>query len=506
MILRWLIRWADAVARQEIKRLREERDKAEAAARVARAELELVAATLARDLARVKAETSVSHSSAGRTAAAMTDSPLAKALREADEMRERCRAAVSTLRASKSAAPAVIGGGPMFDSSGSRMALDAREELSKFRGWVFCAVRAIASRIAGLPIVIERNVSMPRGSKSAGEWQPIEGHPLQKLLDDPCPIMTRWSLIFSLVANLELTGRGLVLIDQDDDGNEILWPIPTSWATPKHEYGDPFARWEVRPTNSAGMQVVVRDDMIYAAYPDPADPLGAVSPLEACGLAVIADERLQTSQTVAFDNGITPGLALILGNVASPADANARPLLEKHQREQLINAVRTTYRGVLRSREPLILDALIRDVKPITTSPAEMDFMQSGRITKERILETFGVSEAILGNLIDANLASAEAAEGHFCKSTVAPKVELINRSLTEWLCPRYAKPNESLRIRLVLPEVVDRQNQRANVETLSRIGAITRNEARSMLEGLPPIAGGDVPLVPALLVPDAIN
>jgi len=242
--------------------------------------------------------------------------------------------------------------------------------------------------------------------------------------------------------------------------------------------------------------------MIYAAYPDPADPLGAVSPLEACGLAVVADEKLQQSQAVAFENGINPGLAVIVGNVASPADANARPLLEKHQREQIINAVRMSYGSYRRVREPLILDALIRDVKAITTAPAEMDYPQSGTILKQRILETFGVSEAILGNLVDANLASAEAAEGHFSKSTLAPKVELINRSLTEWLCPRYAKPNETLRIRLVLPEVVDRQNQRANIETLSRIGAITRNEARSILLGLPALPDGNTPLVPINLAP----
>jgi len=54
---RWLIRWADAAAQHEIKRLREERDLAEAKSRVAQAELNLLAASYAREFARVKAET-----------------------------------------------------------------------------------------------------------------------------------------------------------------------------------------------------------------------------------------------------------------------------------------------------------------------------------------------------------------------------------------------------------------------------------------------------------------
>jgi HK97 family phage portal protein len=432
----------------------------------------------------------------------MIDHPIQRAIREADAMHARCREALS-MRTRKAAAPAVIGGqGSLNDYSGQRMAGDARNGLEKFQGWVFCAVRAIASRIAGLPIVIERQARAIRGSKAAADWQPVEGHPLAQLLCDPCPVLSRWSLIFSLVANLELTGRGLVLIDGDGPDTE-LWPIPTSWATPKHLNGQPFASWELRPLNSAASERVPNEDMIYCCYPDPANPLGAVSPLGACGLAVVTDEHLQTSQAVAFDNGITPGLAIVLGDVADNGNPNKRPLLETYQREQIINAVRTTYVSHLRSRTPIILDALIRDVKPITTAPAEMDFVDSGRVTKERILETFGVSEAILGNLVDANLASSEAAEGHFVRSTLAPKAELISHSLTEWLAPRFAQPGETLRVRLVLPDVIDRADRRANIETLSRLGAISRNEARRMLEGLPPIPGGDVPLVPAMLIPD---
>jgi HK97 family phage portal protein len=303
--------------------------------------------------------------------------------------------------------------------------------------------------------------------------------------------MPRWSVVFSMVANLELTGRGLLMLEDDRDGLK-LWSIPTRWATPEHDYKRPFAGWSLKPPNRVDQEFVPGSEMIHVVYPDPSDPLGAVAPLEACGLSVLADERLQTAQYAAFENGINPNIALIVGDVQRPGLPDARPALQKHQRQQIISSVRQHYAGAWRNREPLILDALIRDIKKISLTPDEMDFLQSGQITKARILQTFGVSPAVLGELVDANRASSAAAEAHFATSTLAPKIELLNRGLSEWLAPRFAAKGETLRIRIAPPEVSDPEVVRTNVQTLLQAGALTRNEARSILMGLGPMANGD--------------
>ena len=431
------------------------------------------------------------------------------AFNAAERAVSQSRTLVRVKAAEAAALPIASPGGVVSDPAGQRLPAEAAEALQHFRGWVFCAVRAIAQRIAGLPIAVERRTTAPRGQKAgassaAGEWQPVEAsHPLVRLFDDPCPIMPRPSLLFSYVASLELTGRGLLLIDGDEADAELaLWPIPTSWATPQHLPGKPFAGWKLRPPSTAEATEIDATEMIYSAYPDPSNPLGSVSPLEACGLAVVADEKLQTSQVAAFDNNCLPGVAVIIGDVAQPGQPAARPALQRHQRQQIIHSVRMLHGGVLRSREPWILDALVRDVKPITTSPHEMDFKDSGDVLKRRILAAFGVSPAVLGELVDANRASSAAAEAHFSRSTLAPKCELVSAALTEWLCPRFAAKGETLRIRIAPPEASDPDLTRANVEALVRIGAISRNEARSLLLGLPALPDGDAPLVPISLAP----
>jgi len=418
------------------------------------------------------------------------------------------RALVRSKAAEAASLPIPSSGGALSDPASQRMAADAREALQHFRGWVFCAVRAIAQRIAGLPIAVERKGTSPRTRKAPGqpsaEWQPVEeSHPLAALWRDPCEIMPRPSLLFSYVASLELTGRGLLLID-GEGADTKLWPIPTSWATPQHLPGKPFDSWTLQAPNSTETMEIVAEDMIYSAYPDPSNPMGSVSPLEAAGLAVLADEKLQTSQLAAFDNNCLPGVAVIVGDVQRPGLPDARPVLKRHQREAIIRSVRLMHTGAWRAREPWILDGFVRDVKPITTAPAEMDFKDSGDVLKRRILAAFGVSPAVLGELTDANRASSAEAEGHFARSTLAPKCELVSAALTEWLCPRFAAKGETLRIRIATPEIQDPEVVRTNVESLARIGAISRNEARSILLGLPALPNGDAPMVPFNLVPEA--
>lgn len=318
------------------------------------------------------------------------------AFAEAERAVTQSHALVRVKAAEAAALPIASPGGVVNDSAGQRLPAEAAEALQHFRGWVFCAVRTIAQRIAGLPIAVERRTTAPRGQKAgtsggAGDWQPVEPtHPLVKLFDDPCPIMPRPSLMFSYVASLELTGRGLMLID--DAEGLALWPIPTSWATPQHLPGKPFDSWKLQSPNSTETMEIVADDMIYSAYPDPSNPLGSVSPLEAAGLAVLADEKLQTSQLAAFDNNCLPGVAVIVGDVQRTGLPDARPVLKRQQREQIIRSVRLMHTGAWRAREPWILDGFVRDVKPITTAPAEMDFKDSGDVLKRRILAAFGVS------------------------------------------------------------------------------------------------------------------
>src|SRR5262249_13077821 len=130
----------------------------------------------------------------------------------------------------------------------------------------------------------------------------------------------------------------------------------------------------------------------------------------------------------------------IVGDRAGPDGQNiGRPQLTAPQKQQLIQSVRASYAGACKHGEPLILDGMIEDVKRLSNTPAEMDWAQSAATLKARITQTFGTNPIIMGEIESANRASAVAAEEHFAKFTVNPKIDLLSQVLTEFLGPMFS-------------------------------------------------------------------
>lgn len=147
------------------------------------------------------------------------------------------------------------------------------------------------------------------------------------------------------------------------------------------------------------------------------------------------------------------------------------------------------YAGVNKTGEPLILDGLIEQVVKISQSAAECDYLDSGKATKARICQIFGVNPIILGELEGANRASSLAAEEHLA-STINPKLRLMGETLTEYLGPRYG--NIVLWFDRYEPRDVEMELKR--MQLLAQFGALELNELRSW-GGYPPVDYGNVPL-----------
>ena len=257
-----------------------------------------------------------------------------------------------------------------------------------FRGWVYSSVRPICQAIAGqaLRVAVEpgiRSLSIddpkermrrmfaarnaPRYLKSAAEnLQVYEQHPILDLLEDPNPALTGWAVWYSTVASLELVGEAYWWITREN-GQARLWPLPKSWVAPVHDKKKgAFSGWAITPRGTGQPIVRPAHEVVYFSYPDPGDPLGSVSPLAANRRAVLADEAMQTAQEVTFKNGVHPTLALIVGDITDEdGEDEGKPLLEREQRQQIHAAVRQYYGGVHKYGEPLLLDALIKDVPTV---------------------------------------------------------------------------------------------------------------------------------------------
>lgn len=378
---------------------------------------------------------------------------------------------------------------------------------SQFNSRVYSAIRAIAEKIASQHINVGRIVgrggssrqfdkptkaSLPSLLKSfSEEIEIIPNHPLVEKFRMPNAVMPMWHLQYMTICSYKLTGVSYYWMPEEE-GEINIWPVPSTWITPKHENGKYFTSYEIKPGGSG--RGIVRPGSEFARFvnPDPADPFGFKSPLRAQSLAVQADEAIESAQVAAFKNGIMPTFALTIGDIDDAEGKRTRPLLEIEDRDRITRGVMDMYSNVYQAGTPLLLDALITDINRITQNVAEMDFLQSGKVTDSRISRGFGTPAAITGELEHVNRAGSAVARAHFIDFTVNPLIEYMSQILTMFVGPRFAANGEQLVVWLTPARPDDPEVKRDNIALLAKHQAISKNEMRMELEGLAPIVDGD--------------
>lgn len=450
----------------------------------------------------------------------------ARSASERDAGMVRASLARKAVGDSSSASAAITPDGLSAGQSGFR---GAGEQYRHNTGWVYSAVRLVAQRIAAQPIRLARKAagkrpgtmrlkamqdSLPMQYKSMADGlEPLDQHLLLDTLADPSDLATSWSLMFTTVASLELTGRTLWWVTSES-GKRLILHLPTSWVTKVSVNGGP---WTIHPAGRATPIHIPSAEVVHFFYPDPSDPYGALSPLQQLARAVTADEAIEDSQLSAHRQGIRPGVIIKAGRLknATSGGEGMRPHLTPDQRNQLITAIRNGYQGTHKRGEPLIVDGLIEDVIPFDRTIQEMDFLNSSKVTKERILQGFGVNPILLGAIEGANRASAVAADEIFCANKCRPIAEQLSIAMTEWCGPIFAAKNEKLVVWIEPPKAHDEDLIYRYRQLLALRGKVTGNEARAWA-GLLPIDGqdelpeaplaGSIPSATDTADPEAVN
>jgi phage portal protein BeeE len=418
----------------------------------------------------------------------------------------------------------VLSGGPsgMFSES-ALLGLEWEQE-RHLTGWVFSAIRPIAQKIASQPVRVAKKTKRPGrgrlGQKrlhglDAPLWvkqlrdglELVESHAILDAIDQPNPIMVRASLMEILTYSIEATGRAYWWCFPERGGTQ-LWPIPSSWLEPKHD-GAFYTSYVLRPRiRGATFQHEIDGDEVARFYlPHPLDPFhGSMSPLQAAARAVLTDEKIQESQERFWANGIHPTHAVIVGrhpDAKSAGVPNQRPVLTAAQRTQIITAIKTAHSSAAKYGIPIILDGMIEDIKRLSNTAAELDFLQSGQLTKARIYQAFGVNPIVTGEIENANRAQAAVAEAIFLSATVNPLAEIISQWMTFSLAPRLGADDVVCWLEPARPD--DPEQTRADADQLAKYGSITHNEHRALF-GLPPLEGeeGDELITPSAAHPQA--
>ena len=310
-------------------------------------------------------------------------------------------------------------------------------------------------------------------------------HWLLDSLDEPNPYMDGWSLRYCSVMSLIATGDAFWMIDESG-GRLQFYYLPKTWVTPKHLEGDPFSFYEVKPPNIATEPLPVpREDMIHFRFVDPADPLGSMSPLQTQARAVNTDDEIQKAQFAAMKNGLYPGMILHAGRLPPKPNETGlgpRPVLTPEQRRTLIDTIRLHASGAMHYGDPLIIDGMIEAAEPYMRTPAELGFLDSSQLTRDRIMHGLGVNPIVTGQVENANRASAVAANETFYQNVVNPILTLQSNALTQRLSTRDSAAGRKLHVWIEKAVARDEDLQLSKMQAASTAGAITKNEWRESL------------------------
>lgn len=402
------------------------------------------------------------------------------------------------------------------------------EQYAHNQGSVYSAVNIPSKRLAGQPAFVGRITATAAKGKSLKaylnnglinrhglpmrfkEMNPenveiIENHPLVESLNSPNEMMTRWSLFYVTAVSLQITGKAFWMLmpgkaENGEPRTEFLY-LPATWVKPVHHNGL-YTGWLVGPPGSSDEPIpVMRENMAYFAQPNPADPLSCLSPLQRMARTVLADESIQIAQEVAFKNGIFPVMGITVGDEASSTfpgggGSNMRAL-NPTQRSQLQEYIRGQYQGARKYGLPFILDALMRDVKQLTTNPNEMAFQEAGEMTESRVYKGFGVNPISAGQIEGANKASSAVADHHLVSNVVNPLISLISQTVTKNIAPHFSdggmmEGQKSDLVFWIQPAVAhDPEAELERWRYATENMAVTRNEVRGYIN-LPPIDGWD--------------
>jgi HK97 family phage portal protein len=423
---------------------------------------------------------------------------LDKAFAEADSMVANCKAA---------SVASVVTASAGFSLQRPLSLVESQEQLLHFRGWVWSAVRLVAQRIAGQLVCVGNPPAGSRYKSSMGQRiEPLDSHPLLDALADPNPWMSYWQLMFTALCSLEVTGRAVLWVSKGKDRTSIFF-LATPWITEI----DPLQTWwKVRPTYAQQEFTIPGDEIVNIHYPscEGYHPNDVISPLARVAEAVLTDQQIQTAQHAAFKNGIFPSVILTAGKLPGmgPGIPGERPTLTSQQREDLIATIRAAYRGVNSAGEPLIIDSLIESIEKFSQTVMEMDFGNSSKITKSRVLQGYGVSPILLGELENANRASSTVAEEIFIYNKINPLIQMISGTLTQRLAPMFASPREKLTCWIEQARPHDADLFIKEWELAMRFGAASRNDYRINVLNMPAAEGLDEYLEPAGFLPSQLG
>ncbi|MEO0784874.1 MAG: phage portal protein [Pseudomonadota bacterium] len=364
--------------------------------------------------------------------------------------------------------------------------------------WPFS--RGADTKSAAVPLVALSQLGQPRwGSRSSGALMrdgylsnPIayrcirmvaeaaasvplkmgEGN-LASLLSRPLPDMDGASLLQILHSHLQISGNAYleaVSLAEDEPPGALFALRPDRMkAMTGHNGWIEGWSYEVGRTRR---RIERTDDgwlpVLHVKLFNPGDDIYGLAPLSPARKALDLHSGGADWQKSLLDNSARPSGALVYGKDGAH--------LTDEQFSRLKEELESAHTGAGNAGRPLLLEGGL-DWKPMSLSPADMDFQSARNAAAREIALAFGVPPMLLGIPGDNTYSNYREANAAFWKMTVLPLAQRVAQALSNWLVPRF--PGE-VAITCDLDAVPALAPERADLfAKLEQVGFLTDEEKR---------------------------
>lgn len=305
---------------------------------------------------------------------------------------------------------------------------------------------------------------IPRDPRQGGDPEIIDPakHAAAWLWEHPNPHMTQAALIEMVQQHIELadTGDGFLVVVSRGSIPIELWPVRPDRMLEVPHPQQYLSGWIYRSPDGEKIPLGVEQVIQIKGTPDPTNPYRGMGRVQ----SLLRDLHGATASAEwyanFFRNSALPGGIIEVPDILTDDEFLT---LRSHWQEQ--------HQGVSNAHRVAILEH--GQWKDRSYSMRDLDFSALRNLSRDQILEAWGVSRATMGMTDGVNFAAAKAAEAQFAKLLTTPRLERWKQALNTRLLPMFGSTGNGVRFDFESPVPADTEEE--NSDRTSRVAAVVQ-------------------------------
>lgn len=248
----------------------------------------------------------------------------------------------------------------------------------KASAWVFACINRIATAASTVPWRVYK--------RTPDDWEPLDSHPLEDMMETPNQKMTRQSLMYFEVAWLLAVGNCLFRVNRLNDQKKTpveLWPFAPRNVFPIPDDKDWILGYQYtedgvrKRTDEEGIE------LIHAMIPDPDNILWGAGPLQSVWKTVTADVAGTEWRADLLGKGGVPPGAIIDDSIQTEEQL-------KMGKERL----RAAWRDAASNVSPMLLTGG-KNWMNFSINASDMQYLEGRQFSVQEIVAAFGLLPAM---------------------------------------------------------------------------------------------------------------